>query len=115
MTMWTDPRVVRGTQRQLEARDALVAEGARPIGWKAGLGTRAAMDAMEIDGPVFGFLTDRSLTPDDGEVEIGGWANPLLEAEIAARLGTDLGPGADRATAAAAIDAIAPAIELVDL
>jgi 2-keto-4-pentenoate hydratase len=112
--MWSDARVVAGMRRQLDARDALVADGARPIGWKAGLGTRAAMAAMEIDGPVAGFLTDRSPAPHGGEVEIGGWESPALEPEIAARLGADLPGGADRAAAAAAIDAIAPAIELVD-
>jgi len=41
--------------------------------------------------------------------------NPAAEPEIALFLGEDVLPGADRATARAAVSAVAPAIELVDV
>ena len=39
-----DPRVRRGMERQLELRRRMLGDGARPIGWKLGLGTTAAME-----------------------------------------------------------------------
>jgi 2-keto-4-pentenoate hydratase len=46
---------------------------------------------------------------------VTGWANPVFEPEVAVLLGADIEPGGDREAAAAAIEAIAPAIEMVDL
>jgi 2-keto-4-pentenoate hydratase len=109
-----DPRVVEGLRAQGAERDRLLDEGARRLGWKAGFGTAAAMQALDTRAPIVGFLTDRTLLPDGATCVVADWDNPTLEPEVAVRLVRDLEPGADRATAAAAIDAIALAIELVD-
>ncbi len=57
-----DPRVARGMERQLELRRRMLDEGARPIGWKLGLGTPAAMEKHGTTAPLVGFLTDRGLS-----------------------------------------------------
>jgi 2-keto-4-pentenoate hydratase len=111
----TDTRILAGLERQAAERRALLDAGARRLGWKAGFGTAAAMAGLGIDAPLSGFMTDRTLVPDGGSMSVAGWGKAVLEPEIAVRLGTDLGPGASREQAAAALDALAPAIELADL
>ncbi|HEY8584063.1 MAG TPA: hypothetical protein VIL49_14005 [Capillimicrobium sp.] len=115
MSLLYDDRVRLGLQRQLELRQRRIADGEQPIGWKAGFGAPAAMEALGTAGPMVGFLTDRSRVADGGEVSVDGWAAPTVEVEIAARMAADLPGGATREQAAGAIGALAPAIELVDL
>jgi 2-oxo-3-hexenedioate decarboxylase len=111
----TDRRIVAGLGAQAQARDALLAQGARRLGWKAGLGTAPAMAALGLDGALVGFLTDRSLVADGATVAVGSWETPLMEPEIAVRLGAAVAAGAGAEQAAQAVDAVAPAIELIDL
>jgi 2-keto-4-pentenoate hydratase len=110
-----DPRVRRGMARQLESRRRLLDAGARPIGWKLGLGTAAAMEQHGIPAPLVGFLTDRSVREPDDPVAVGGWDRPTAEPEIAVHVGRDVQPDADRDAAGAAIAGLGVAIELVDL
>jgi 2-keto-4-pentenoate hydratase len=74
------------------------------LGWKAGFGTKQAMAKLGLDGPLAAPITRATLLPDGGSQDISGWKAPLAEAELAVRLGEDQ-----------AIEAIAPAIELIDL
>lgn len=109
-----DPRIVAGMAAQGRLRESRLRAGERRVGWKAGLGTAQAMEAVSIAAPLAGFLTDGSLaTPDD--LSIDAWENARLEAEIAVRVAKAVPAGSDRETAAAAVVAIAPAIEIVDL
>jgi 2-keto-4-pentenoate hydratase len=62
-----------------------------------------------------GFLTDSTLMPSGTSFDVSGWGKPVLEPEVAVRLATDVKAGASRAQAEAAVDAVAGAIELVDL
>jgi 2-keto-4-pentenoate hydratase len=109
-----DPRLVSGMVRQLAARAAAIDAGARPLGWKVALGAPASQQAAGIDQRVVGYLTDRSVIADGATVAIGDWTQPKIEGEIAIHLGADVPAGADAATAAAAIGALAAAIEVVD-
>lgn len=99
----------------LEGRRARIDAGERPLGWKLGFGTAAAMESLGTAAPLAGFLTDRSLLDDGREVPIGDFAMPLAEPEIAIRVGSDVDPGGDLEAAGAAIAALAPAFELADL
>jgi 2-keto-4-pentenoate hydratase len=110
-----DPRVRRGMERQLELRRRIRDEGARPIGWKLGLGTPAAMEKLGTAGPLVGFLTDRGLLEPGATCSVGGWGKPTAEPEVAVHLAADVPGDADRATAAAAIGGLGAAVELVDL
>jgi 2-keto-4-pentenoate hydratase len=113
--VWDDPRVQRGLAAQNKLRQEKLAAGAKVIGWKASFGTPAGQQRFGITGAVAGFLTDASRVASGGRVSLAGWAAPKAEPEIAVHLGRDLGGGADRAGAAAAIAAVGPAIELVDM
>ena len=110
-----DPRVRRGMGRQLELRRRLLDEGARPIGWKLGLGTAAAMEKHGTSAPLVGFLTDRGLRESSAEVDVGGWGKPTAEPEIAVHVAHDVPADADHDAVAAAIGGLGVAIELVDL
>jgi 2-keto-4-pentenoate hydratase len=110
-----DQRVRRGMERQLEVRRRMLDEGARPIGWKLGLGTPGAMEKLGTTAPLIGFLTDRGLLGSGASRAIGGWGKPMAEPEVAIHIERDVPGGADEAEAAAAIGAIGAAIELVDL
>ena len=110
-----DPRIARGMARQLASRRRMLETGADAIGWKVALGTPAAQRAAGVEQPVVGFLTSASRLPDGATVPIGGWTKPMVEAEIAVHVAADLGPGADRATAAHAIGGLGAAIEVVDV
>lgn len=110
-----DPRVRRGMERQLELRRELIADGARPIGWKLGLGTPAAMEKIGTSAPLVGFLTDRSLLDLGEECAVGGWGKPTAEPEVAIHMATNVPAGVDADAAAEAIAGLGAAVELVDL
>lgn len=110
-----DPRVRRGMERQLARRRELLDGGARPVGWKLGLGTAAAMEKLGTSAPLVGFLTDRGLLEPGATCAIGGWGKPTAEPEVAIHVATDLPGPIDQATAAAGIGALGAAFELVDL
>jgi len=109
------PSVVAGLEQQSSGRRRLLDQGARHLGWKAGFGTPAAMAKLGTQAPLIGYMTDRSLLAGGATVAIADWGTPVLEPEVAVRLGSDLAPGGDRDAAVAAIDAVATAIELIDL
>jgi 2-keto-4-pentenoate hydratase len=85
------------------------------VGWKAGMGTQAAMAAAGIEAPLVGFLTERTLQDPEVALAVDGWANAKSEPEVALRLRRDVSAGASRADVLEAVGAIGPAIEVVDL
>jgi 2-keto-4-pentenoate hydratase len=110
-----DARIAAGMRDQLARRRERLRGGEQPLGWKLGFGSPAAAAEFELDRPLVGFLTDRGLLADGATVDVGGWANPLLEAEIAVHMRLDLEPGASRDDVGAAIGGLSAAIELADL
>ena len=76
----------------------------RPLGWKLGFGTEAAMKKLGIDAPLVGYLPTANRLESGAVVDISNWDNPKLEPEIVARAGEK-----------GEITAIGAAIELVDL
>jgi 2-keto-4-pentenoate hydratase len=95
-----DPGIADGMRAQLAARRDRLAAGERPLGWKVGFGSPDSLARLGTDRPLVGFLTDATLIADGTVVSLAGWAAPVLEAEIAVRVGTGT---------------IAAAIELADL
>ena len=85
-----------------------------PIGWKAGFGAPASLAALGTDRPLVGFLTRSRLLPSGASVSVASWTKPMFEAEIAAHLSSDIGPGSTPAEALAAVGWSA-AIELADV
>jgi 2-keto-4-pentenoate hydratase len=115
MKAWEDPRVVRGMQAQLTRRRERIAAGETPLGWKLGFGAPAAMDMLNLPGPLVGFLMQGALLAPAARVDVTGWTQVVAEPEIGVRLGADLAADADTGAAQAAIASLTPAIELADL
>ena len=112
---WDDPRIARGMQKQLAQRRARIAAGEKPIGWKVGLGAKAAMERLQITMPVVGYMMEKSVIPNGSTASVAGWAQPVAEPEIAVTMASDLAGGATREAAMKAVGALGPAIELADL
>lgn len=110
-----DPRIAAGMRAQLALRRQRLDAGARQVGWKVGFGAPAAKEKLRLAAPLAGFLLDTALLPSGATVSLAGWRKPVAEPEIAAFVGRDLPAGADPEAAAAAITALAPAIELADI
>lgn len=91
------------------------AAGAKGIGWKIGLTSRAMQQALNITTPDSGVLLDDMLFADGATVPVGRFIQPRVEAEIAFVMRASLA-GADvtRAEVLAATGAVAPSLEILD-
>ncbi|WP_176249226.1 2-oxo-hept-4-ene-1,7-dioate hydratase [Sulfitobacter sp. HGT1] len=91
------------------------AAGARVIGWKIGLTSRAMQQALNITTPDSGVLLDDMVFQTGDTVPKGRFIQPRIEAEIAFVMKTDLA-GADvtRDAVIAATDHVTPALEILD-
>ena len=110
-----DARIQQGLERQLATWRSVLKSGASRLGWKVGFGAPAALEMMEISGPLLGFLTDATELGDGAHVDVRTWAKPVIEFEVAVVLEADVDGGASPEDAAAAVGAVAPAIELADI
>ncbi|KZM68744.1 2-keto-4-pentenoate hydratase [Nocardia terpenica] len=92
-----------------------LAGGARVVGHKVGLSSKAMQQMMGVDEPDYGHLLGEMRVFEDVPVEAARYLYPRVEVEVGFVLGKDL-PGAD-CTEADVLDATvayAPAIELID-
>ena len=102
-----------------EVQDAVVsarvAAGATVVGAKLGLTSRAKQVQMNVDRPLYGFLTD-DMQMDTGEaLKCGDFIQPRCEPEIAFLLSRDLqGPHVTAAHVIAATELVFPAIDVLD-
>lgn len=99
-------------QSQLVARR--VARGERVVGLKMGFTSEAMRRQMGVEQPNCGWLTDAMALEPGEALDLSTLIHPRVEPEVALRLGRDLGWPAEAAQVAAAVDAWAPALEIVD-
>jgi 2-keto-4-pentenoate hydratase len=92
-----------------------VAEGARVVGHKVGLSSKAMQQMMGVDEPDYGHLLDEMEVFQDVPVKAGRYLYPRVEVEVGFILAEDL-PGAEctEDDVLAATAAFAPSIELID-
>ncbi len=89
--------------------------GAKVIGWKIGLTSRAMQQALNITTPDSGVLLDDMLFADGATIPQGRFIQPRVEAEIAFVMKSGLsGPDVTRADVLAATDYVAPSLEILD-
>jgi 2-keto-4-pentenoate hydratase len=93
-------------------RRAAATEGR--LGWKVAFNAPAIQARLGLDGSLVAGLTEATLEIGDGPHALTGSTRLALEAEVAVWLARDLAPNASVEAAAAAIEAWAPAVELVD-
>lgn len=115
MSILDNPLIMQGMTAQLAKRRAQIVAGAKPLGWKVGLGAPATMQKLGLEAPLVGFLMQHALLLSGSTVSLKGYIKPVMEPEIAVRMARDLGAGATAATAAVAVKEILPAIEIADL
>jgi 2-keto-4-pentenoate hydratase len=99
-----DERITEGMKHQLGDLRRKLDRDERPLGYKLGFGTEAAMKNLGTDAPLVGHLLMANRLESGAVVDISNWGNPKLEPEIVARAGEQ-----------GEITAIGAAIELVDL
>jgi len=88
--------------------------GEKLVGYKMGFTSRAKMQQMGVDDLIWGRLTDAMLIEADQIIDLSNYVHPRAEPEIAFKLKTSLSGKVTKAQALAAVEAIAPAIEVID-
>jgi len=96
--------VARGMRALLARREAELAGGAGPVGWRIGFNGPAIQQHFGLSEPVVGYLVDTGVTTAGSVVDLSGWTAAAVEVEVAIRVGDDGG-----------VAGLAPALELVDL
>ena len=99
--------------RMLSRRES---EGERIVGKKIGVTSKAVQNMLNVHQPDFGYLTDRMVVSNGGEIKIAdSMIQPRAEGEIAFVLKRDLiGPGISNADVLRATECIMPCFEIVD-
>lgn len=91
-----------------------IGRGETRIGVKMGFTSRAKMIQMNCDDIIWGRLTSSMLIEDGGIIRLRDYVHPRCEPEIAFLLKESLPANVTPARALAAVEAIAPAIEIID-
>jgi 2-oxo-3-hexenedioate decarboxylase len=90
------------------------ARGERRAGYKMGLTSRAKMLQVGVSEVVWGRLTDAMRLAEGGELSRARFVHPRAEPEIAYLIGKPLEGEVSALEALNAVEAVAPAIEIID-
>ena len=92
-----------------------IASGAKLIGHKVGLTSKAMQASSQINEPDYGHLLDYMMIADGAKVQHADYCVPRVEVELAFVLGKPLkGPGVGLLDVLRATEYVVPAIEIVD-
>ena len=91
-----------------------LARGEQLVGIKMGFTSRAKMEQMGVDDLIWGRLTNTMIIEQNQAIDLDNYVHPRAEPEIAFRLNCDLAGEISFEQAVKAIEAIAPAIEVID-
>lgn len=100
---------------QLDRMREAVAAAGRRLGWKVAFNDPVARARLGVDEPFAGWLDPANAVASGAAVSYPAGAQLRVEAEIALRLMHDVPAGGSPADVAGAIEAVAPAIELIDM
>lgn len=91
------------------------ADGAKLIGRKIGLTSKAMQELFGISTPDYGHIFDDMVVPNGATVPMTELIQPMVEVEVCFLLGRDLaGPGVTRDDVMEATEAVLPCIEIID-
>jgi 2-oxo-3-hexenedioate decarboxylase len=96
-----------GIERRLAAGERLVAA-------KLGLTSKAKQRVMNVDAPLYGWVTDRMLLPYGEPVELSRFIHPRVEPEIAFLLARPVAAPATVTSVLAATEAVFAAVDVLD-
>lgn len=91
-----------------------IARGEKRIGIKMGLTSRAKMQQVGVDEAAWGRLTDAMILEEGGTLKKSNFVHPRLEPEVVFLLNKRLSGTVTELEAMSAVEAIAPAMELID-
>lgn len=95
--------------------EARIAAGARMVGHKIGLTSRAMQQASKMTEPDYGRILDDALYNDGAKIPATLFIKPRLEVELAFIMGEDLsGPGVRIYDVLRATELVVPALEIID-
>src|ERR1700685_2175515 len=95
-----------------EVANRKIASGAKLIGHKVGLTSKARQRSSQIDEPDYGHLLDTMMIADGAKVAHGDFRRPRVEVELAFVLGKPLkGPGVGLTDVLRATEYVIPALE----
>ena len=112
----TDPAQAYAVQREY-VRLQMAARGVGAVGYKVGLTSKRMQAMCGIDSPVAGVVLQDRVHRSGVQLAASAYGRVGLEFEIAVRLGRDLRPDGRAITVAEvadAVEAVCPAIEIVD-
>jgi 2-oxo-3-hexenedioate decarboxylase len=99
---------------QARSIDLRLARGEKLVGIKMGFTSRAKMEQMGVDDLIWGRLTDAMMMADGASLDIDNYVHPRIEPEIAFRLARPLHGEVSLLEAMSAVEAVAPAMEIID-
>lgn len=106
--------VEEGYAIQAAAFGRRLARGERQVGVKMGFTSRAKMIQMGLSDLVWGRLSDQMIIEDGTEISLKDYVHPRVEPELAFLLKKPLEGVVTASEAMAAVDAVAPAMEIID-
>ena len=112
---WPDITIDDAYAIQNEVVKHKVASGAKVIGHKIGLTSKAMQQSSQIDEPDYGHLFDYMMLNDGAKVDHAAYCVPRAEVEFAFVLGKPLkGPGVGLLDVLRATEYVVPSIEIID-
>ncbi|HIG24933.1 MAG TPA: 4-oxalocrotonate decarboxylase [Acidimicrobiia bacterium] len=91
-----------------------VNRGETLTGVKMGFTSAAKREQMGVDDLIFGVLTDAMAIDNGGTTGLTAYVHPRVEPEVAFRLGKTVSGDLSLGEARLAVDAVAPALEIID-
>lgn len=91
-----------------------LSRGERRVGMKMGFTSRAKMVQMGVDDMIWGRLTDGMLVEDGETIDLRNYVHPRVEPEVAYLMKAPLEGRVTPLEAMNAVEAIAPALEIID-
>jgi 2-oxo-hept-3-ene-1,7-dioate hydratase len=112
---WPDIAIEDSYAISTEVAKRKIAAGAKLIGHKVGLTSKAMQRSSQIDEPDYGHLLDNMMIADGARIPHENFCRPRVEIELAFVLGKPLkGPGVGLTEVLRATEYVVPAIEIVD-
>src|SRR6478672_4604168 len=112
---WPDITIEDAYAISTEVTRRKIAAGAKLIGHKIGLTSKAMQQSSQIDEPDYGHLLDNMLVADGAKVPHANYCVPRVELELAFVLAKPLkGPGVGLLDVLRATEYVVPSIEIID-
>ncbi len=112
---WPDIAIEDSYAISTEVANRKIAAGAKLIGHKVGLTSKAMQRSSQIDEPDYGHLLDHMMIADGAKIPHANYCRPRVEIELAFIMGKRLlGPGVGLPEVLRATEYVVPAIEIVD-